>query len=451
MSLAFRLNLVLTLLVLASALIGGGLVIRNAERAVEAEAASTADLSLQLLELALAAGAAEGAPVRPETLVPLLRDIGAAGHLAISVDAVAGAQTLASAELATEPLADQDIAAPPWFVAMVTPPEDSLTRLLALEDSPGMRLSIRASAAGEIEESWDEARPLLVLIALFALLANAIIYLVVGRGLRPIYRITDAIEEVSKGHFDQRIEALELPELQQIASHVNRMAAALQETDAEKSRLARQGLSIQEDERRALARELHDQMGQSISAIKAVAVSIRQNTAEREPAAADSARTIEQISSDVYASVRGMMSRLRPGVLDELGLVSALQEMVDAWNEHHGDTFCRFSAELEGAALSRDTEINVYRIVQEALTNVARHAAAETVSVTLAADEGEGKRQTLRLLISDDGRGFDEANVRRGLGLLGIHERVALLGGSVTVQSNPGRGVTIEAMIPTES
>ncbi|NNL99435.1 MAG: HAMP domain-containing protein [Gammaproteobacteria bacterium] len=443
MSLAFRLNLVLTLLVLASALIGGGLVIRNAQRAVAAEAVSTADLTLQLLKVALAHGEASGAADRPETLVPVLRDIGAAGHLAIRVATAAGAETVAA------PLADRAIAAPAWFVSMVTPPADSLTRLLELDGTPGMRVFIRASAADEIEESWDEARPLLVLIALFALTANAIIYLVIGRWLRPIYTITDAIEQVSKGHFDQRIEALKPPELQQIAAHVNRMAAALQHADAEKSRIARQGLSIQEDERRALARELHDEMGQSISAIKAVAVSIRQNIAEREPEAAGSARTIEQISSDVYASVRGMMSRLRPGVLDELGLVSALQEMVDAWNAHHDDTFCRFNAEIDGLVLDRDAEINVYRIVQEALTNVARHAAADTVSVALSVGGQGGAGRCLRLTISDDGTGFEPSTVRRGLGLLGIHERVALLGGTVSVESARGHGVTIDASIPT--
>jgi signal transduction histidine kinase len=174
-----------------------------------------------------------------------------------------------------------------------------------------------------------------------------------------------------------------------------------------------------------------------------VAVSIEQRAAGADPAIATSARTIAEVSNGVYATVRGMMHRLRPVVLDELGLTPALEQLIDDWNGRHVDTFCAFAAEGDCAGLDDAVEISVYRIVQEALTNVARHAQAQRVEIALA-----HRGESLALRIRDDGCGFDPASAPRGLGLLGMQERVAALGGGFDLRSRPGAGVTIDIRIP---
>jgi signal transduction histidine kinase len=145
----------------------------------------------------------------------------------------------------------------------------------------------------------------------------------------------------------------------------------------------------------------------------------------------------------MYDQVRSMMARLRPSILDELGLVSALGSMIDDWNTHHEDLFCSFEHLGAVPTLSADGAINVFRIVQEALTNVARHAQAATVSVRLRTE-----RRACLLDIEDDGCGYDPATVRRGHGLLGIDERVRAMGGRLSLATAPGRGTKFSIVIP---
>src|SRR5690606_35289240 len=128
-----------------------------------------------------------------------------------------------------------------------------------------------------------------------------------------------------------------------------------------------------------------------------------------------------------------------PAVLDELGLIAALQSMVDEWDRVHRETFCSFRADGDFAALDADAQINLYRIVQEALTNVARPAQAERVDVVLTANNGR-----FELVIADDGCGYDPAAIRPGMGLAGIRERCQALKGNLSLLSSPGNGVRIE-------
>src|SRR5699024_1951842 len=144
-------------------------------------------------------------------------------------------------------------------------------------------------------------------------------------------------------------------------------------------RLTLRALSIQEEERRYVARELHDELGQSISAIKALAALIRQRTDKTTSSVHESAESIGDIADRTHHVIRSMVRQLRPSTLDELGLVTALQHMVDDWNSRYPDTFCSLQAQSAMPTLSDEVKVNVYRIVQECLTNVAKHAAANIV------------------------------------------------------------------------
>src|SRR5690606_19544258 len=147
-----------------------------------------------------------------------------------------------------------------------------------------------------------------------------------------------------------------------------------------------------------------------------------QRVRDHDAQSTQGAQRIATISNELGVRVRGMMGRLRPAILDELGLVPALQAMVDDWNLVHKDSFCSFRSNGSFEALDAEQRIALYRIVQEALTNVARHAGAERVDVQLEANDG-----ACSLVISDDGRGCDPATLTPGMGLRGIRERAQSL------------------------
>jgi two-component system sensor histidine kinase UhpB len=275
-----------------------------------------------------------------------------------------------------------------------------------------------------------------------SIIANGLFYVVIGRWLRPVERIVAAMAGIEQGDYRARLPVFELPELATLASKFNRMAEVLERSRAQNRYLAQQTMAIQEDERRAMAHELHDELGQSISAIKAVAESMGQ--VDRSGPVKSGAATIAEISSHMYVVVRGMLRRLRPVLLDEFGLVRALENLVDGWNDRHPEAFCRFNARGELGDLDDAANIALYRAVQECLTNASKHAAATEVAVELTrADDGG-----VRLTIADNGVGFDPATAPPGLGLLGMRERVEALGGAFVLTAAPGRGVAITIELP---
>jgi glucose-6-phosphate-specific signal transduction histidine kinase len=206
--------------------------------------------------------------------------------------------------------------------------------------------------------------------------------------------------------------------------------------------LWQRSMQVQEEERRNLARELHDELGQSLNAIKVDAVNIRDHS-HAMPDIHTSALAIIEVSSQVYDVVRSLMQRLRPVALDDLGLRSAVQFGVDQWQRRHPGVHCTFEARGELDGLSEKVNITLYRLVQECLTNVAKHAEAANVSIVLRRD-----RDAVRFDFEDDGTGFDPSGRRQGLGLIGMRERVESLSGRFELFSTPGAGVRITAVIP---
>ena len=260
--------------------------------------------------------------------------------------------------------------------------------------------------------------------------------------MRQLNSIMEVLDNVEAGDFSRRIPSFSLPELNKVGDRINRLTASLGAHKSENERLTRKSIVVQEKERRHLAQELHDSMGQSVSAIKAIAVSIADRSKESDTVSSNSAKNIEEIADSTYTSVRNMMTSLRPSVLDELGLNKALRQMTDDWNVHHEDTFCRLALEDDYATLHEDQQINLYRIIQEALTNITKYANAESVSINISGNE------IVTLLIVDDGIGFEEKEVTKNMGLTGIRDRVTLLQGDMQIDSKPGHGVSIQIEFP---
>lgn len=209
--------------------------------------------------------------------------------------------------------------------------------------------------------------------------------------------------------------------------------------------LAQQLIALQESERRALARELHDELGQSCNAIRVEAAFIQRCRPEDHAGIVAAAGRVSAVAESLYEIVRGMLRRLRPANLDELGLVAAVQELCESWEERSGIA-CVFHSDGALDELGDTRNITIYRVAQEALSNVMRHARAANVRIGLSvASPGH-----VQLKIQDDGIGMDVAAAHRGLGLLGAAERVAALGGRLDIDSRPGQGTRLTMRLSTE-
>jgi len=207
-------------------------------------------------------------------------------------------------------------------------------------------------------------------------------------------------------------------------------------------------IKAQEEERQRIARELHDQTGQALTyLLVGLKVAAESKTPQKHLA------ELREIAAQTLAGIRDLARELRPSVLDDLGLVAALQRYLAGYGPKFGlETDFQAIGFSDGERLLPEAEVAIYRIVQEALTNVAKHAQAKSVSVIV-----ERRANTVVALVEDDGIGFRVADwlrpmpgqeQQRGLGLYGMQERAELLGGSLTVESSPGHGTTVRVEIP---
>jgi len=228
----------------------------------------------------------------------------------------------------------------------------------------------------------------------------------------------------------------------------NQAQGRLAESLVEQRRLAQRYVLLQEAERKALARELHDELGQYLNAIKIDAVAIRDAANDSESRKVG-AEAIIANADHVYRTVGGLIRRLRPVGLDELGLAAALEHIVDGARARSAAT--RFSLAIEGDVekLGENCDLTIYRMVQEGLTNCAKHAAASEVEIRLMRDRG-ARGENITLTMTDNGAGADWAKHQDGLGLVGMRERVESLGGSLHVTTAPGYGFRFVASFPLE-
>jgi PAS domain S-box-containing protein len=225
-----------------------------------------------------------------------------------------------------------------------------------------------------------------------------------------------------------------------------RLEAEREEARRRHAALVRQMLSILERERHRMARDIHDDLGQQVTALRMKLDWLASLVASDEELCGPVA-TVQSAASAVDRHVDFLLRELRPAGLEELGLVPTLTGVVREWGATFGVAAEFRSAGMEGRRLPPEVETHVFRIVQEALNNVHKHAAAKAVSVRL-----ERRDARIALTIADDGSGFDPSRPstakRKGLGLLGMHERAALIGGELRVQSILGRGTTLTVDLP---
>ena len=458
---------------------------------------------------------------------------------------------------------------PKWFVKLLAPPMETKSRLINYG-----RLVVQTNPTGAIKEAWAETSHLLFTVLLFFVALNIILYLMLGKWLRPITPMLNAIEKMGKGNFSVRLPNFSVPEFKLIAENFNKMGLSLesfikennrlaliaeQTADAviihdsnlnvsfwnssaekmfgykkaeilgktamliipknrskelkenfnaisknkviknfETQRLAKNGTLIDvsisasalidpkskkiigdivsirdisekliakksqlqleknrqlttiiqdhiEDERRSLARELHDELGQYVSAIKIFAQNITNRSKGKDDDIQESSLSVTAAANQIYDGMHNIIRKLRPGSLDNLGLRDTLKDLVATWKKQHKelDIGLRVDANLDN--LGEAININVYRIIQEAMNNCLKHADASKVNIII-----EKKNKNLYLEFADNGVGFNKSilSKTKQFGLVGIQERANSLRGKFELITAKNKGTILKFYIP---
>lgn len=293
-------------------------------------------------------------------------------------------------------------------------------------------------------------------IVLATLLSLCVSWLLLRASFRPLFGLLATVRAVSAGKTGARADVASSDE--QIAELARAMNTMLDRLEASRREQALLILQAQEEERRRLALELHDETGQNLTALLVHAEILKQHlqnlsdiTPEARHDLENDLHTLAKLTQHTLDDVRVLSQQLRPRILDDLGLYAALHWLAeDARHRFHLNVKLVVEGEeqaLRSLHLPSTYETTVFRVAQESLTNVARHARANQAIVTLARDQ-----HALHLSISDDGCGFDTNQPSKGLGLLGMRERVALLGGALAITSQQDQGTTVAVTLhlPTQ-
>ena len=351
-------------------------------------------------------------------------------------------QGICNGALADEAVAPESFAA--LYRAIFYPGQPVSMPLLVEGNASGVAVAT-FDPATQIGQSWRETSRLLSIMA-FALAGLCLaVYAALARALRPTRIIRAGLTQLASNDLSTRLPSFDLAELSAISDVFNTLAQKLEATLAERNALTRKLIAVQDEERRHLARELHDEFGQSLTAIAAQAASAA-HTAEREcPPLFEECRGISRTTAGMMETLRGALVRLRPPDIEELGLTLSLESLVASWNGFEkGRT--RFDIAISGKVddLPPSVCANLYRIAQEAITNAAKHAQARRVQLRLVAGQAE-----IVMTVEDDGEATNgNPAPTAGMGLLGMQERVVSLGGTLRFERRPAGGAQLVAAIP---
>ncbi|QFY44697.1 methanol utilization protein MoxY [Candidatus Methylospira mobilis] len=438
MSLRFRLNLTISLTMFIIVSVGALFITHNARRSVLEEVRSSVNMALQLIDAGLQQTGGDEARLR--AWLSELAHLENTRHLRIHVQQLPEKII----KLDSPPRDKAENPVPSWFAWAVTP--ELMTGEKMVESSGGnpIRISVEADPSDEIAEAWREAEDFLYLMIILAAAVYAVVHFTLGRAFVSVGVILQGLEGIEQGNYEKRLPHLDLLEFDRISQAFNHTAEALTRSRRENRALTQQSLAIQEEERRYISQELHDEFGQSLSAVKVMAASLKKRVDD------DGLMAVEAIieSCDhMFIEVRAMMRRLRPMLLDELGLRASLEDLIAHWRNRNQRVEVDFHYDDEVEQYAGDAKIHLFRIVQECLTNIVKYAGARQVSIDFRLS-ARTPLHSIILDISDDGKGFNPEQTRSGFGLLGMKERIASLGGEFDLTTRPGGGVAITVRVP---
>jgi len=569
MKLRLRLNLLITLVMLFFILILGGVIMVASKQSIEEGVESAHSVTLQLLDSVIISSTQNPEWGHThEVMKAYLEDLGRVRSNMIYLYDLQN-NLLYQSPQSTYRLNENP---PAWFVKALAPRSVVNARLIRFG-----RLVVQSDSIGAIKEAWAVMGQLFYLTLSFLIVLNVIVYFLLGRWLRPLNPMLDAISSMGRGDFKARLPKFQIPDFDLISDNFNKMGAKLEKNISENLRLAliaeqtadavaiyddkqkirfwnksaerifgykknevmgqhanlivpknlrrefkdyadlarkkqavlyyetkrkaKNGrlidLSISrsplvdpnskkvvgdivsmrdisekilaersqrelqqnreltaiiqehvEDERKSLARELHDELGQYVSAIKIFSQNILNRTKGKDKSISDSATTVISAANQIYDGMHSIIKKLRPGSLDNLGLTETLRDMVNSWNQQYEKLNVKLKIDGDIDQLGEMANINIYRIIQEGMNNCVKHANASLVNIKLSM-----KKDQLTLLFKDNGVGFDKKILEstKQFGLVGIDERVKALNGQFEVVSEIDHGTEIRIILPIKN
>jgi two-component system sensor histidine kinase UhpB len=445
MSLRLKINLIVGVLTLLFVAVITVLQFRSLRDSVNEEVASANRVAIQMLNRTVWRYAAQG----PQAMLSFLEGIGRVRSNDITLLDEAGTELYRSPPSPYK--AGRD--APAWFDALLAPPP-----AVNSIQFPGGRLEVRANASRALLDAWDYSVLLAAGAAAVLLTVNALVFWLVGRTVRPFGQIVQALNHLQAGRFDVALPPLAGTEAAAMGTAFNRMVGVLQQNIETERRAGRAERELSdsreltrwidhhiEQERLMIARELHDELGQSVTAMRSMALSIAQRVAVLDPQAESAARLIADESSRLYDAMHGIIPRLTPLVLDNFGLAEALNDLAERTRRSHVDVALALQVDLARARLPADVALALYRAAQEGITNALRHGQARQLRLTV-----QGGPADVHLSLTDDGQGLapDWAERTGHYGLRWLAERVEGLGGSFRLTAAEPRGVTLDVRLP---
>jgi len=432
MSLRFRVVLAIVLVLLAGSAIGIALAGWQAHAALREELAAALGSGRQSVAIAFENLRRSGRPDRD--LARLVRGFDGDRHLSVEVIGPDGVVTAAS-----QPLAG--VRGPDGFARLF----ETAAPVTLVVPAPGQGVvRLTPLAAADVGAIWTEFVDLALVLAVSIAATAALAWLTVGHALRPLGDIAAALAAIGSGRYDSRVDDRGVRELRRLTGGVNDMAARLAAMQARTQALERQLLTLQDEERADLARDLHDEMGPHLFAVSVDAALARRLIEDgHPPAAVEQLAAIQQAVAIMQRMVRDILGRLRPTELIELGLSAAVGELVAFWRGRHPTIRFEVTTPADESVITSAVRETLYRVVQEGLSNAIRHGRPDRVSIRLsiARDEVEAR-------VTDDGARA-VAPGPEGFGLSGMRERLAAVGGRLEIRrGEPGGGWTLIARAP---
>jgi two-component system sensor histidine kinase UhpB len=370
----------------------------------------------------------------------LLRTFDGNRHVRIELKTSAGDSVLTSKP------ADMAGSVPAWFINAIAPTESPARIDWPQGRSRGEYILVTADPRNEAAEVWGDSRLHLMTILLFCLLTLSILSILLSYALSPLSRFLSAFERMGRGEVGEMLPMKGPAEFQQLSAGFNRMSGLLAESHEKNRRLDEQLEAVQEEERASLARDLHDDVGPLLFSVDVDATTIRDIADKRGDAAvSERAASIQEAVAHVKEQVRSILWQLRPGVVLDLGLANAIENMLAPLRQRHADV--TFRLDMPKRSWRPQIDIALLAIVREAVLNALKHGKPTRIDIRIASDDG----RTVEALIRNNGSSLSKENATGRLGVISMQERTHLLGGRLDViNASDGRGVEVRVTIPLD-
>ncbi|MEY3107413.1 MAG: hypothetical protein RIT35_1591 [Pseudomonadota bacterium] len=452
MSLRYQINLRILVVSVCVLLLGGSIAIWQARNAVNKEVDSSIKLAVQLIRFAfLQAPDISQAKINEDYWISQINELNQTRYLTIQLKKSSG-ELIDFVHRKHQPKSQKR--PPQWFASLIESQRPQAEYSMANSTGKQLTLIIQANPLDEITEVWEESIRFLGSLLLLTLFTFLAVNLAFNKALKAIGLIVKALKIIETGQYQQKLPDFSIQEYDSIAKAINHMADVLNVSQQENQELAQHSLNIQEEERQRLSQELHDELGQSLTAIKVMAVAAERAQAEESKAGKIEIKqvmnSIVSVCDHLMIVVGSMMHQLHPLILSELGLKATLEDLLNHWAVRNPALSISLNSPDEVDLFEQKISIQVFRIVQECITNSIRHAKASKVVISLEILQESATRSVLRLQVTDDGQGCSLEKLKTGFGLLGMRQRVNSLTGELTIKTLPNEGMSIIAIIPVK-